>query len=1419
MMIELGLDDTAFGKGVDGAKKRVSYFSKEMQANMRIADLAGDKYGKLGVKFDGLTNIIGAQQQKLEQLRKSYEGSLVDGKPTEQTAKLATQLQQANGQLAQYNTQLANTAGEMAKWKIENEGVTGGLMTFGKGLETVGGQMTTVGDKMTKGVTLPIVAGVGLVTKAAIDWESAFTGVKKTVDEVVDSNGKVVYSYDDLEASLRGLTKVLPATHEEIAAVAEAAGQLGIETKNVTSFTKTMIDLGESTSMSSEEAATALARLANITGLPQTEFENLGSSIVDLGNNFATTESEITAMAMRLAGAGSIVGMSEADIVGLSAALSSVGIEAESGGSSISKLMINMQLASSKGVDAFNGLQQVAERNGIAWENVSTAFNNGGKELKEMSNALGLGNDGLKELYKNAEDNKQSLEDFAYVAGMTGDEFAQAFEKDAVGAIGKFIEGLSHAEEKGSTAIEMLDDMGISEVRLRDALLRAGGASELFSDAIATSNKAFKENTALSEEAEKRYGTMESQLEMLKSEVRDVAIDLGGPFVDAFREGIKVAKPMLESISKLAKSFADADPKTQKMVMKLIAYTAAAGPVLSITGRIASGIGGMTTKTIGFLGVMAKKKTVADFTAQLLTGSADILKWNSAATAGATATAGFGSAASTAAGTSGVAGLTGALGALGPVALAIVGTTGVLVAGYGAWKLFGEEAWNSSQRVERWGTDVGGVTDRTLVTIRDNLQDAGGQFTLLEQGISENTPVINDNFEKMGKNIEDNLTSKISALKEMLVTLPDDVQAAGEKRTNEEIANQEKYLKMVQENNEKISQIRTNASNNHRQETYEESVIIKALAEETATAYVQSLGKSEKETKEILSAMTGNVDEATSEQAKSWLQSLGQQRQNSKLEYGKMTEDLKTSLVDAGYDLNSSYAKEMLGLLEKSSESATRITEDQMSLILGKYPELVDEVWLANGQLISSMGTAGQDAVANNKSIMESFTDFSTTASKTAEENAKKIDLVADHANQFGEIWNGLVLDPKTGEVKTNAQEEVTKAASSEKGWNELVWASKNADLSSNTKLMIAEAAISNGIWNTMTYTDQQALVESNATNTVMQALQAKGIWENLNFEQQKAILYSDTPEVVAQAISDLGLWEQLSPTIKELGANNYDFLVKLNESKDSLKSFNETNPELKRLIIDGEQKMNAIDARTALEQFNALPEDLKTLVMENRDYMNKLENASSTLTDYNRMNVDLKTLEILADTYGAIEAQNAINAVQGKTVYIDVDYRNAPPGYAVATYATGTNFHSGGLATINDQRGPLYKELVERPNGQLFTVEGRNVTLPLERGTKVYTAAQSKSLIPHYEKGVGVPKNAKVIKTMDWLNKATESTVNVKTDNSGILKKMDKLEKILFGILEKNMIVNVNTRDKSTRELSADFVFEGEINRRGNLQ
>lgn len=464
--------------------------------------------------------------------------------------------------------------------------VNGAMKSFGDKTASIGQSIEKVGGSMTKGITLPIAGAVGAVTTAAVKWESAFTGVKKTNDEMVDSNGKVIYSYDDLEKGLRDLAKELPTSHEEIAKVAEAAGQLGIKTDKVVGFTKTMIDMGESTNMSADTAATSLARFANITQMSQDKFSNLGSAIVDLGNNLATTESEITEMGLRLAGAGKQIGMTEGDIVGFAAALSSVGIEAEAGGSAFSRLMVQMQLATETGVEAFAPLKQAIAEQGVSRESFVHAVNWGGKELTAVSKQMGIPTSELKKMYKEASKASGSLEDFANVTGRTSEEFAQLFKSNPSQALIEFIQGLKDSEKHGISAIKVLDDMGITEVRLRDSLLRAANASDVFEGAVKRGNEAFNENTALAEEAGKRYGTTESQLKILRGQLNDVAITFGGPLVAALNSAISAAKPMIEALANMTEAFASADPKTQEFILKMAALAASAGPVLKVFGKM-----------------------------------------------------------------------------------------------------------------------------------------------------------------------------------------------------------------------------------------------------------------------------------------------------------------------------------------------------------------------------------------------------------------------------------------------------------------------------------------------------------------------------------------------------------------------------------------------------------------------------------------------------------------------------------------------------------------------------------------------------------------------------------------------------------------------------------------------------------------
>lgn len=304
--------------------------------------------------------------------------------------------------------------------------------------------------------------------QAGVNFESAFAGVKKTVDETAS------VSYADLEKQLRDMSLEVPSTIEEISGVAEAAGQLGIEAPQIKEFTRTMIDLGESTNLSAEMAASELAKFANITKLSKDEYGNLGATIVDLGNNFATTERDIVNMSQRLAATAHAAGINEQGILALSTALSSVGIEAEAGGTAMSTFIKKVQTA--------------------------------------------------------VETQSKALSQYAEIAGMTSEEFTKAFKTDGVTAINAFITGLSKLDESGGSSLQVLNDMGLKEVRLSNAILALSGSQDMLTRTYETANKAWEEGTALQEEAAKRYETTESQISMLKNSINDLFITLSQNF-------------------------------------------------------------------------------------------------------------------------------------------------------------------------------------------------------------------------------------------------------------------------------------------------------------------------------------------------------------------------------------------------------------------------------------------------------------------------------------------------------------------------------------------------------------------------------------------------------------------------------------------------------------------------------------------------------------------------------------------------------------------------------------------------------------------------------------------------------------------------------------------------------------------------
>lgn len=478
---------------------------------------------KLRAEQEYLKNAYEIQTDKINTLKMQLSDlENAENKNTTAIKKKRNELLNAEIKLETYNKKLKDI-----QTQLNNTGKK--LEENGKKIEEWGEKTEKAGKKMS---AFSVATGTALVAsaKSAIDFEDAFTGVEKTVDGTAEQ-------MEELKQGIRDMAKEIPSTTTEISAVAEAAGQLGIKTEDILSFTKVMIDLGNSTNLSAEEAASSLAKFANVTKMSAKDYDKLGSTIVALGNNFATTEADIVSMATRLAATGELSGLSQSQILSLATAMSSVGIEAEAGGSAMSKLLKKIQLATE------------------------------------------LGGDNLKQ--------------FAKVAGMTSSEFKKAYEKDAVKALSAFISGLNDTKRNGKSAIAILNDMDLTEVRLSNTILSLANASDVMNKAVDLGNEAWEDNTALTNEANKRYDTLKSKITIAINKLKDMTITLGNKLMPSIEK-------VIDKVGKWIEKFEDLSDEEVDMIVKLGLIVTAAGPVITIFGKLTSTIGGVT-KGIGIV--------------------------------------------------------------------------------------------------------------------------------------------------------------------------------------------------------------------------------------------------------------------------------------------------------------------------------------------------------------------------------------------------------------------------------------------------------------------------------------------------------------------------------------------------------------------------------------------------------------------------------------------------------------------------------------------------------------------------------------------------------------------------------------------------------------------------------------------------
>lgn len=120
-----------------------------------------------------------------------------------------------------------------------------------------------------------------------------------------------------------------------------------------------------------------------------------------------------------------------------------------------------------------------------------------------------------------------TLDSFAKTAGVSGKEFAQIWENNPSKALSMFVKGLGETEGGAKGVLKALDDVGIKGIREADTIRRMANNHQVLDKALKTGSEGWKENSALTDEANIRYETMGSKLKMLKNTFINFARTIG----------------------------------------------------------------------------------------------------------------------------------------------------------------------------------------------------------------------------------------------------------------------------------------------------------------------------------------------------------------------------------------------------------------------------------------------------------------------------------------------------------------------------------------------------------------------------------------------------------------------------------------------------------------------------------------------------------------------------------------------------------------------------------------------------------------------------------------------------------------------------------------------------------------------------
>ncbi|NVQ45106.1 phage tail tape measure protein [Listeria monocytogenes] len=844
-------------------------------------------------------------------------------------------------------------------------------------------------------------------------------------------------------------------------------------------------------------------------------------------------------------------------------------------------------------------------------------------------------------------------------------------------------------------------------------------------------------------------------------EVADNMRKAGKFGVDQFKASLEVLEqnvgqklmpaltPIIEWANKMIDKFNDLSGAQQQSIIKWAGILAATGPVLRIGEKLVSMTGGLIKGFAGLgkmLGLGSKLAPLA---------------------------AGFGATTTAVEGTSlAAAGLAGSFGALP----AVITVAGAALLGVGIYALDKHisKIEESKERVKTWGYDIGAEADKSMVKFNEFASEGKLALDTFASGATDDSERVVTAFKNMADEIKKNTDDALGDFEKHYQDYSAGVQAIvnTDKKESEKAAKERKDN--VDSQYKEIEKIYQSAADGHRNLTAEESKTVNNIYKAMQIEQIESLGLNNKKKTQLIKAMNGETLGLSKK-------ALGEQ---STLLWEETTKAAKV-YQDNAKNLKKDLDKDQID--QKTYTEAIKQNEREKTAAV----RASTTAWIRTQRdYYKAIGSSSEVAEQNIKSALEemglSYDEFTRNVQEAAGGVSDASKLIGDGASKADLAWSDLVLDPKTGEVKTNLEQVVLDAAKSKDGWNNLKFIMKEAKLTTDAKKTIATATIESGRWDKMTFNEKKLIVSYPDSIHVANALSDLGIWNKLEPKQKSMIANADTSLALQKALQDMGVWDNLPPSMKTLVVDNSDVIKKMNSSKGMLVSYNGTNVDLKTLLANNYDVRNKIQSgKDVIVQYNGQKVNLKNLFANNRDLLSKIDRGSRTVDDYNNIAVHRKDLVINSNAEATKNAiDNAINSwrdmlnMKNQKV-ISIAYKTSgksPSGIQEVGYATGTNNHKGGPALVNDANGSNYEEMITTPDGNSFVPKGRNVLLNLPRGTEVLRGdktAKALSNVPRYAKGT------KTSYAKNVSNKIANVQVDYKTGAISAQSYINKLKQI----------------------------------------